>query len=250
MKQHTSVLMLLSRSTIYPLLLRLIGMILVECGLFYLVMQRKWSLVCEGKIALEGLLSESGIYLVFLFVLFQTIGVLSEVGVEKGSKVGYTLRRLSVSEKTVVLWHWGYNSICYLLLWWVQALTALGLCLWYVKAAPAEVVNHQTIMLACYRNMPLYLLFPLANVLGWMRNLSLVAALGLLTAKFPYLSRRGKNNSWYIVLLLVCCFPVNSSSPQADIMVIAAALLVCVVSAATLLRGEDIQDEELPEPEA
>lgn len=250
MKQHTSVLMLLSRSTIYQLLLRLIGMILLECGLFYLVMQRKWSLVCEGNIGLEGLLSRSGIYLVFIFVLIQTIGILSDAGVEKESKVGYTLRRLSVSEKTVVLWHWGYNSVCYLMLWWVQVLTALGLCLWYVKAAPAGVVNHQTIMLACYRNIPLHLLFPLADILGWLRNLSLVVSLGLLTAKFPYLSRRGKNNSWSIVLMLVCCLPTNSSSPQADVMVIAIALLVCVVSTATLLRGEDMEDEALPEPEA
>ena len=251
MKQHMSVLMLLSRSTIYRILLRFFGMILIECGLFYLTMQRKWSLICEGNIGLEGILSESWILLVFVFFSVQVLGILSDVGCESDSKVGYTLRRLSVSEKTVVLWHWGYNSVCYLLLWWVQALTLLGLSVWYVTAVPAEVVNGQTIMLACYRSSFFHHLFPMADIWGWIRNLFLVVTFGLLTAKFPYFNRRGQAYSLSIsCMLAVMYFGLQATGIKnrtTALMLMGVCLFVCVISVCTLLRGEDVEDEELPE---
>ncbi len=247
MKQHTSVLMLLSRSSIYPILLRFAGLILVECGLFYWMMQRKWSSICEGYMGLEVLLSESKLFLIFVICFVQMIGILGSVGFESESKVGYTLQRLSVSEKTVVLWHWCYNSLCLLLLWWVQTLTILGLCVWYVKVAPAEVVNGQTIMLACYRSVFLRSLFPLADVFGWIRNIALVVTFGLLTAKVPYFNRRGKNYpplSLMMTLVWIGFVLDTTDNMTTALMQTAECLLICFFAVCTLMKGEDVEDEE------
>ena len=247
MKQHTSIFMLLSRSSIYRVLLRFAGLILAESGLFYWAMQRKWNLICEGNIGLEGLLSDSQLFLVFVFCFAQITGILSNVGFESESQVGYTLQRLSVSEKTIVLWHWCYNCLCFLMLWWVQILTALGLCLWYVKAAPAEMVTGQTIMLACYRNAFLRHLFPLADIFGWIRNAALIITFGLLTAKAPYFNRRGKKYpplAWTTMLVWFGFSLDTTNNMTVALMSAAECLLICLVAVCTLMKGDEFEDEE------
>ena len=87
--------------------------------------------------SLEELAGGGALAVPFLVCFLLASALLSITGCEMGARCGYTLRRLSVSERTIFAWQWGYNSACFLLLWLVELLTAFGLCTLYtMKAGP------------------------------------------------------------------------------------------------------------------
>ena len=186
MRQHISVLMLFARSSIYKVLGVLAAMTAVECGLFYYRLQSKAEELAAGTVALERLVGNSWVFMLSAVAL---VAVLTQVGNGSGSRVRYTLHRLSVPERQVVLWHGVYNFGCILLLWMVQALVALGLCMWYMQVAPAELVNHQTVALAFSRSTFLHRLIPREDVWSWVLILVVSFTLGLTVAWDSYLNR-------------------------------------------------------------
>ena len=143
MKQHTSVFMLMARSTIYRVLGLLIVMAAAEAGLFWLRIQQG---VVDGSFHLEGVIAGSKLTWACA-AGFQLVTALLFWGCYTVSH-SYTAARLSVSNKTVFLWQCVYNAACYLLFWAVQILIAMALCHWYTVLAPAEYVTNQTVFLA------------------------------------------------------------------------------------------------------
>ena len=186
MRQHLSVLTLLTRSTIYPIAVLLAVMAAVEAVLFSLAMG------ANGTLSLTGMIRSSRIVWVFGAAFLLLTVLLCRTGCEFGSRQGYTLRRLSISERAVFAWQWGYNTACYLLLWWWQALIAFALCLWYASQAGPELVGSQTIFLAFYRSELLHSLIPLEEVSRWVRNGVMALGLGACAALEPFLQRRKK----------------------------------------------------------
>jgi len=109
MRAHLSVLMLIARSTIYKIL----ALLLLMAGAEWF--QFRWALNFAlagtdaglGMKALEDVIASSRVAWAFA-VCFLIISVLlSMTGCEFGSRPGYTLRRLSVSERSVF-----YGSAC------------------------------------------------------------------------------------------------------------------------------------------
>ena len=126
-------------------------------------------------------------------VCFVAMAVLlSKTGCEYGSKQGYMLKRLSVSERNVFVWQSIYNSFCFFMLWSVQTLLAYAFCKLYLAKVDPMLTSGQTIFLAFYRNNFLHSLLPLSEVSRWIRNILLLGCLGLAAAHFPYRQRRGK----------------------------------------------------------
>lgn len=189
MKKHLSVFMLMARSTIYKHLSLLVLMAAVEGGLFCWLLARGNA---GGGLGLETLIRQSRIIWVFgaCFVLMTVL--LAMTGSEGGSKLSYTLKRLSVSERWVFVWQSAYNTVCYLLLWAAQILIAVVLCRIYEANAAAEYVSGQTVFLAFYRNNFLHALLPFEDAIFWVRNGIFAAALGLCAAWFPMAQRKGK----------------------------------------------------------
>ncbi len=182
MKKHLSVLMLFARSSIYKLTGLLVLMAGTETALFFLALEK------APDIALETVFSRgrTGIVCAVAFVLYTV--VLCLTGCEFGSKQGYTLRRLRVSEWSVYFWQTGYNLCCYLIFWFVQLAAALLLCGLYMSHGGGS----QDVFLAFYRSSFLHSLLPLDETSRYVRNAVLAPALALAAAYFPLCQRYGK----------------------------------------------------------
>lgn len=194
MRKHLSVLMLIARSTIYKILMLFLLIACTEWFLFRFSL--KSALLAAnsglGMEALESVVSNSRIGWVFVVCLVITAVLLCMTGCEYGSKQGYTLRRLSISEGSVFIWQSIYNIFCFFMLWALQAMIAYALCSLYLAKVDPGLTSVQTIFLAFYRNDFLHSILPLSEASRWIRNILLFICLGLGAAHFPFMQRRGK----------------------------------------------------------
>ena len=257
MKQHLSVFMLYIRSSLYKVLLLLVGMVAVECVFFWWKLDstmREATVLSESgiedlagmgvQLSLEAILENS--YIVYIFIAFSLLitVVLCLIGCERGNKQGYTLRRLSIPESAVVLWQSLCNTGCYLLLWVVQIGTALGLCQWYV--AQTGVNSNQTVFLAFYRSNFLHNILPLDETSLWVRNVLLIVTFGMVTACFSFRQRRGKFAAEIIALFwaTIVWGSRDLGSIVIDIFAILCCLMVIGVELYRILAKEVPDDEE------
>lgn len=216
MKKHSSVFGLYARSSVYKVLLVLLVMVLAEGMIFRSGLQealREYDEAAE-LFASEGL----GVtYLVRPEVLFgrQRLAwvfaaavtaisvILCVPGCEFGTKTGYTIKRLQVSERACFFWHTLCNLMLFLLVYAVQIAVAWGLGLYYVKQAPPDLISDQSIFLMFYRSEFLHSLLPLADIRIWIRNLFLLLGFSFAAAGFSYQQRR-KKKPMAMFLMLVC----------------------------------------------
>lgn len=238
MKQHLSVFMLMVRSSFYKILGLLALMAVAEATLFHFAL--------DGGANLEHVVKYSRITYPFYIVFVLLTLLLCSAGCEFGSKTGYTLRRLSISEKRVFFWQCVYNTAAYLLFWAVQVLVAVALCTAYVTVfADSPYITHQTLFLAFYRSDFLHSLLPMENILFWVRNLLFFVSLGVTTAHFPYSQRR--RSKFYHIYLLAPLFLVSFvwrgySGPEIDITIIVCAVFL-ILSLYRVLKTQEVQYE-------
>lgn len=189
MKQVCSVFMLLARSSVYKIMAILAAMAAAECALFGAALQR--GVPEEEGAGLELLLRASGVLWAFGAAALAVTVVLALTGCAFSTKTGYTLRRLSVSERQIACLQMVYNLLAYLILWGAQLAVAWGLCRWFAAACPDQM-SSQTIFLAFYRSSFLHPLMPLQNGPLWACNGLVLVTLAVTAAAFPYRQRRGR----------------------------------------------------------
>ena len=232
MNKHLSVLALAARQTMGKVLALLAVMAAAETALFAWAMSRGLTraimddATCPAPV--EDLFDFGRISWTYRIALALLFTLLLLSGTElRGGKKGYTLQRLRISEEAAVLWEGGYNTLCFLLLWAVQAALALGFCLWYAGTLDPAYVSGQSAFLAFYRSGFLHGLLPLADVSQWVRAFACLISLGLTTAMFGYYQRNGsKGVAPFLVLALT--MGVHATSPGEvglDALVIAAVLV-------------------------
>lgn len=188
MRRHSSVLMLVARSSIYKVLALMVLMGAAEWAAF------RWAFAkggTEDGFSLEIVLADSRLGWIFGAAFVVLTLILCRFGFETGGREGYTLRRLGVTEGAVFLWHSGYNMACYAILWAAQVVVAIALCRWFVGAAGPDCAPHQSPFLAFYRRDFLHNLLPFEDWVLWVRNGVDVVALGLCTAALPMARRKG-----------------------------------------------------------
>ncbi len=228
-KKHLSVFMLMARNTIYKILGLFVLMAAVEGSLVYSRLKQGDT---GDSFNLELVISESHILWVFGIGFVLITIMLSMTGCEFSSKLGYILKRLSISERWIFFWQSIYNTICYLLFWMVQILIVFGLCNLYVKMAPEGYVTNQTVFLAFYRSDFLHSLMPMEDIAYWVRNMIIVVALGICSAHYPMVQRRG-SKLWEIIPLagsVIVFFVGELGEMYSFVMTIACS--VCAVGAA------------------
>lgn len=200
MKQHGSVFMLFARSSFYKVLLLLLAMILAEGIWVYKTIQGMLEKnQIEGNFPImtpEAVFEEAHLMVFFAAAMILLAVILAFVGRSTTGHQEYTWNRLSITPKSIFLWQTVYNCGCFLLLWFVQAALAFGLCLYYIKTAETGAVTHQSLFLAFYREPFLHGLIPLQHTWYWVRNVLLFCSLGFAAAYDVYCSRRGKNRMW------------------------------------------------------
>ena len=191
MRQHMAYLNLLAKGTFYKVLIILAAALAGQAGLFLRAAERADQQYGDiyGPEAMVDFASSAWV-LGAAFLLITVVLCLN--GCQFGSKSDYTLRRLSLSANARFFWQAGFNTLCYLLLWAAETVLMLLLCRWFIASGTMKVTSHQTLYLTFYRSELLHSLLPLANVSRWIRNILLIPALGLASARFSHLQRQGK----------------------------------------------------------
>ncbi len=226
MKQHLSVLMLAARSTLFKIVGIFVLMAAAEGALFVVALRNAQAAELYG---LEQTITQSRIALACGVGFLLVCTLLSLSGCElSGSKIGYTMGRLSIREETALFW-WGvYNTLIFLIFWAVQLLIVLLLGRYYTLQADPAAVSDQTIFLAFYRQKFLHSLLPLDEVTRTVRNVVLIVCLGATSAFFSYRQRRGQKGVAVILLaaLTFVGFSREMGSFGNDILIMFVALTV------------------------
>ena len=233
MKKQLSVFNLMATSSIYKItgLFALMG--IIEFFLFRMIMLA--GPAETGTFHIEYVFQNSRIPWVFAAAFVLLTILLCLTGYETSSKQGYTLMRLSVSEKQVFGIQALYNTLCYILFCSIQLLIVFLLGFYFTKNAPAEYVTNQTMFLAFYRSDFLHALLPYEDIIIWVKNILLVLSLGICTAGFTMAQRKGKRA--YELILIIGTAIVFFQAPLDKAEITIFCFLLCIVCAGlTLLR--------------
>lgn len=230
MNKHLSVLGLWARQTMGKVLALLAVMAAAETALFAWALSQGLTRdimdnqTCPAPV--EDLFDFARIDWVYRIAMLLLLALLLLCGTElKGGRLGYTLRRLRISEEAAVLWQSGYHMVCLALLWAVQAALALGFCLWYVGTTDPAYVSGQSAFLAFYRSGFLHGLLPLADVSRWLWGGGILVGLGVTSAMFGYHQRHGRKGVAVFVLAALWAFNIEVPAGEPALV----ALLITVV---------------------
>ena len=249
MKKHISVFGLFARSSACSVLVILILLCAFEILSFHIQLQDALDTYgATGEMPpLERMFSYASTDVLFKGALVLVTLVLCLPGCSFKSRTGYTLCRLSVSERATFFHQAVYNVLIYLVLMATQLTVAYGLARYYIAMAPAECISNQTLVLAFYRSEFLHSLLPLEDVGLWVRNGLLLLSLGLAAAEFPYRQRRHKFSAVIVGLVLytIGCFNRSIGSHGNTVLTVAIALTVLGAVIHTLVsKDEEVEENE------
>lgn len=159
--------------------------------------------------SLEGAVHQGNLSLAFSVGFVLVCAVLVLPGMERGARTGYTLRRLAVDERVVVLLWGGVNALLLLIFWGIQAAAVLALSRYYLQIMPAEYINQQTLLMAFSRSPYLHALLPTWDWGMTIRNVLGCAVLGLSAAALPFHWRHGRKawSTFPLAILAGFTFP-------------------------------------------
>jgi hypothetical protein len=246
MKPHLSVLMLVARSTIYKIVGLLLLLALVDGVLFHFALGPNQIGTDRVFTSLEYAFARSRISVAFGVSFLVMTVLLERTGYASGGKPGYTLRRLSISERSVFVWQALYNTSCYVMLWAAQLFTALALCRLYLLRADPALTSGQTVFLAFYRNAFLHNLLPLGEVSRWVSNIAVIIGFGVTSASIPFGRRRGKAGASEIVraMFALVFFNRELGIYGYDIFLSLFGLTMTGVAIYRVWRGDTEADDE------
>lgn len=238
MKKHISILMLLCRSSIYPVLLVLAGMAVSETALFYTLGREEASLL--------DALSEVPFAVIAGIAIILTAVFLSRALCDRGGKLNNTIQRLGISEKGVFAWQVFYNILVFILLFTVQALVMVMLSLYYIHENP-DLVNQHTLFVTAYQHPHFHTFFPLENLLGWLCNGLLIAGLGICTAAYPFRQRHGMRSISTVMMVLLALFYLflqgeESHLDMDTIVYIAIGSIILIFSSLAGVLSTEVDD--------
>lgn len=108
------------------------------------------------------------------------------------SRVNYTMARLSISSRSLLLVHMVYCMGIYLLFWLFQVSMVMATAALFRFLAPPESFSVQLELLTCYRSVYLHPLLPLADWPFWITTPLIYFGLGANTAIGMVRSWEGK----------------------------------------------------------
>lgn len=224
MKQHSSVFHLMLRASFLPLLISAASLPVFEFPTFLLSFHR------AGDWHLDWLMDSSRLQLNFVLVMVLASRLLSVTGSQQnGSHCGYTLRRLSISEKAVFCWQAAAVFLSYLVLYAVQALTLLLCAGVFLRTAPPELLAYSSPSLyqAAGASSFFRAVIPGTDGVLWLCTLSLLLALSASTAFTPCMLRRGRKFPMYLpaVLLLYFHLSLNDRTVSSNIFIMILSIL-------------------------
>lgn len=148
---------------------------------------------------IEQLFAESHIKLVFAlaFIALAALLAFQHAG---GSRMDYTLSRLSVTPVQWFIVTAAHNAFAFALLWLSELLLMGAAAFIAVSKMPPEAVSGQTVVLAFWRDGFLHSLMPMNDIYRHVQNIVMLLSMGICTAGFAGARRAGKTAIGPIVL--------------------------------------------------
>lgn len=234
MKRYLSVFEMIARSSIYKVLLILVGMVAVEAAFFYSTMMHP-----EG-LNIESYIDQSYYSIIFKIAYILVTLVIVLPGMNIGSTQSYTLERLRIKGKRIFWLQALYNTLAYMLLWGVQLMVILVSAKMFEKNLPLTAEwSHQTLFLAFYRNDFMHSILPLEDGPGWWLLGIVIIGTAIVTAGFTKQQRDGK----FAFELLLMVVAVLISFPRAIsyeylFLIIATVFVIVIMGMRWLLNLE------------
>lgn len=242
MKKYTSVFGLFAKSSLLKIVILILLSAAVQFSFFAYRINRELIHYGAGLTFanIEDLIGRASIPLLFGLTFLLASVALCLPGTSISTKTGYTLDRLSISQRAVFFCQAVYNLSIYFILWISELSICFALCSYYVGNAPTELVGNQNIFLAFYRNSFLHALLPLADVSVWIRNGFLLIALAVTTAEYPYKQRQKRLgfSAMATVLFAIVFFKVDLADAF-NVILTASISIVMIIEMLYLFFSED-----------
>lgn len=233
MKKYISVFSLFVRSSIY----KIIPLFLATGAVQFIMFYRKLNTLLQWdntSLGIEPILEEGKLALIACIAMIVAAVILSRIGCEYSSKTGYSIRRLNVSERKVLVCQGAFNCLVYTVFIMFEFILSLIIFQFYCKEmsdvnlAHPGFISNQTFFLAFYRSDFLHSLLPLSDYLRFIRNALYIVSLGFSLAAFPYLQRRKKIcfEAIFLTLFVALTFFDNWEEVGTEIFYICVALCI------------------------
>ena len=204
MKKVLSVFELLTRNTIYKILFVFVALGGVELLMFWnrlkeqLDLQNQYGYGEVGGSSFEYIVNSSHQFGWYTAAFVAVTVILGLSTCNFGSRQGYTLKRLRVSEREVFWIQSVSNFLCYVLLLGVQLGILLIMGCLYIKYM--GTATNQTMFLAFYRNAFMHSILPMEEWPRMIINLCMYGSMAVTAATVPYF-QRNKKFGWEAVVV-------------------------------------------------
>ncbi len=240
MKKYFSVFALIARSSLFKALAVILLTCAAQIGMYGMILKENLSLYLtrlqNGQLHyMPPSMSDGMAPTPFLFAigLILITLLLSRFGVERQSRVSYTLNRLSVSARAFFLLQATYHVIVYLIFWMAEVVSLFLMCRIYISLVPSELLGDHLILLTFYTDRFMHGTLPLADAVLWVRNAVALLSLGICAAYSPTQPKQGVRP--YIPLILAVTVALCWQSGLVDFsMTILITLLGIVFSVITI----------------
>lgn len=102
----------------------------------------------------------------------------------KGSLSKITLNRLGIKKKRIY-WDFAQNTaVSLIILWATQILSFMISSIYFMKTAPGELTNIQTIYLSSFRSRFFHMILPMGDLIGWFNIAALLFMSSVLIARY------------------------------------------------------------------
>jgi len=268
MRKYTSILALISRGTIFKILVILLVSAALQVAMFGIsynraldtrtataaIADRNGEIIelvdgsepmfpFESNVPLDKIFADSRIEIALGAAFLAVTAVLTFNFCEFRSKCGYTLMRLGVDEKRIFILQSVYGAFVYVIMLVFQLALICAMAAYF--AQKTEDVGAQTVFLAFYRTPLLHSILPLSEWTRFFRNVMLVLCLGVETAFFSYMQRRGKVSKGIICVAALCVilFVSELGGVVSDIILLLVSCFSVFISLLNVF-GEDGDEDE------
>ncbi|MBQ9748358.1 MAG: hypothetical protein IJV98_06200 [Clostridia bacterium] len=184
MKKYTSVFGLIARGSFYKILVILCATCIAQLAVYGVSLMMALDAFQENSLAGYTVLPpqmEDGTLLlpwIFGLGLVLTALTLMRFDAENGSKPSYTLMRLQVTARTVLVTRVIYQISVFFLFWMAEIVTLFLAGMIYLHVMPPVYIGDQLLLLTFYTDPFMHGTLPLGDTLLWLRNLILILSLG------------------------------------------------------------------------
>ena len=194
MKTVMAVWMAAARQLLWKVLAIAAAMAVMEIGLFYRLVQREAVHIPDGMILNNGFgdwMDNAAAFPVFAAAFAILTVFLLLQGSDHRGKLGYTFRRLPISESAITLLWAAVHVTCYVVLWAVQLAVVLVCWRLYMMFIPGEAQLLE-LFVEFYLDEFLHGLLPMEHIVVWLQQILWILCMGTGTAWYGMQQRAGK----------------------------------------------------------